>query len=219
VAELRPIGTPCATGADCGAGRQTCLQENQGYTGGYCTQACDPRVAGGCTVEPGGPAGYCLGYDATQPGVGLCLASCSGPGGTGDGECAAVRGDVPGAYGCTQRGFGFPLPAPVCLPHDPAASLGSPCVGIGDCPLGTSCITADQAYPGGYCSNVCDPRQPASGACGEGNICFARDPDNLAAGGTCHLGCDSESDCRFDEGYVCAATEPGNDASRACIPR
>jgi hypothetical protein len=212
VAEQVPVGSPCADASGCTAGTQLCFRDDSGYPGGYCSQGCDSRQAGSCGD------GYCLAPDGTRPAFGVCLAGCPGTGTAGDEVCAGKRTDDPSGatYGCTERIFGYPLPggAHVCLPFDASASLGDPCIGAGNCPIGTSCLTAQQGFPEGYCSDVCDPAQPTG--CGDGALCWPLDPQQPAAGGVCLLRCEGDAACRAD-GYSCAPTGAGG-ADPACIP-
>jgi hypothetical protein len=208
-----PVGSPCADEAGCGAGNQLCFQDSSGYPGGYCSQGCDPRTAGSCGD------GYCLAPDpANHPSLGVCLAGCPA-GDTGNDACTALRtGDSSGTtYGCTARIFGYPLPGGghVCLPYEASASLGDPCVGTGNCALGTTCLTAMQGFPDGYCSDVCNPTNISS--CGDGAVCWPLDPQMSASGGVCLLRCSADTDCR-SPGYACTPTGSGG-ADPACIPQ
>lgn len=68
--------------------------------------------------------------------------------------------------------------------------VGAECVDETDCDTGLTCLV-DVAFPGGYCTAVCD-----SAACPDGSEC--RDLSGLMI---CMRGCENQGDCR--EGYRC----------------
>jgi hypothetical protein len=108
----------------------------------------------------------------------------------------------------------------VCIPFDRQATIGDACQNLGDCTLGGFCIADAGAggtgprFPGGYCSDTCNPRG-AGNACGNGNVCVAPDatrPDQ----GVCLDGCGGPMNgCRTTEGYVCQSV---GGTRRACLP-
>lgn len=75
--------------------------------------------------------------------------------------------------------------------------VGAPCADDGDCRFAAdaACITS---FSGGYCSRLCD----LDGACGEGAACELLECDTGPCA-VCLVQCVSDSQCRFDEGYLC----------------
>lgn len=75
--------------------------------------------------------------------------------------------------------------------------VGAPCVDDGDCRFSAdaACITS---FAGGYCSRLCD----LDGACGENAACEILECDTGPCA-VCLLQCVSDSQCRFDDGYIC----------------
>src|SRR5262249_29601945 len=113
-----------------------------------------------------------------------------------------------------------PGSATVCLPFDPQATIGGPCENLGDCTLGAFCIPDGGAggqgprFPGGYCSDSCNPQGGGGNACGNDNFCVSPDPRQPAQG-FCVDGCSQDTQCRTGEGYVCQAI---GQQRRGCIP-
>ena len=72
----------------------------------------------------------------------------------------------------------------------------------GTCAAGLLCLP----LPGGYCTSYCGD----GAGCGPGAVCV----ESVSSGEGCMAICDSDADCRADEGYVCdpvwkACTFPG----------
>ena len=72
-----------------------------------------------------------------------------------------------------------------------APQVGDACLNSNGCALGQVC---DTSSPGGYCIQY----DCLGGSCGDGAICV--DFDSISA---CMARCETRSDCRSDEGYVC----------------
>jgi hypothetical protein len=75
----------------------------------------------------------------------------------------------------------------------PACGIGDPCVGGAQCLPGMTCL---YDLPGGYCTKG---NCQVSG-CPFGSTCLLVDAGPSTA---CFLDCDSDDDCRVDEGYQC----------------
>lgn len=119
-------------------------------------------------------------------------------------------------------------PAPV--PRDAAigptrpGAVGSACAADSDCtePTGARCETVvggggfSFELPGGYCTADCEG--PSDPSCGPGAECFS-----IGFGGfgfsLCVKACDSNEDCRADEGYTCMAPPfGGTPGAMYCLP-
>ena len=74
------------------------------------------------------------------------------------------------------------------------AVVGGSCVISSECADESVCRTGED-FPGGYCANACDVPED----CPSGSVCA----DVL--GGICLVSCAGESECRTEDGYVCAA--------------
>lgn len=86
---------------------------------------------------------------------------------------------------------------------------GGYCTSDADCQAGLSCLTEADGFPGGYCSrtNCVDGGCPGTFA-----TCAMLDRSNNST--ACLEGCNSNSECRSGEGYICADL----DGSRGCLP-
>ena len=83
-------------------------------------------------------------------------------------------------------------------------SIGDSCGGSTDCDINGTRI-CDRAQPGGYCTiQGCDV-----GTCpdGEGTCVQFRSDVPRLTDSYCMYSCDSDSDCRDDEGYRCLSGE------------
>lgn len=140
---------------------------------------------------------------------------------------------VDGAPLPPPRDAGPPMPArdggPAPVPTDAAVgptragAVGSGCETDADCtePAGARCETSfggggfGVELPGGYCTADCEG--PGDTSCGAGSECFS-----VGFGGfgfsLCVKACDSNDDCRADEGYTCMAPPIGGDGSLYCLP-
>ncbi len=80
-------------------------------------------------------------------------------------------------------------------------AVGAACVDSADCDAALYCETV--FFPGGYCTQSCS----GGGTCPGDALCFAFDSEYAI----CLDGCETDDDCRTDEGYVC-------DADNTCYP-
>lgn len=183
-----PVGAACMDTAQCNGG--FCLDGNQGFIDGYCTERCNQ--SGAC---PMGAACQEFG-----PREAFCLDEC------------ATSMDCRTGYECLRLGTAT---SRVCFPLPPGSGnpagdpVGSACISDNDCVQGLTCL-ADQGWPNGYCTeSYCDPLTnpcPAASACyafpGSFSLCLADCP----SGG-------SQSTCRT--GYYCLGPtgRPGG-----CLP-
>ncbi len=71
--------------------------------------------------------------------------------------------------------------------------IGGPCVGADGCMEGQTCL---YDLPGGYCTKS----NCLNSGCPFGTTCLLV---GFGPGTACYLDCDSDSDCRVDEGYEC----------------
>ena len=150
------IGAPCQ-GGTCGPGA-FCIEDNQGFPGGYCSQAC--QGSGMCP-----PGGVCRDVGGRQP---ICLDEC------------ATAMDCRSGYGCLRLGVGTER---MCWPVSGGSSnpggdpVGSECEDDDDCAVGLTCFEGGGGGGGGggfrdgYCSIVyCDPQ---TRPCPVGSQCYA----------------------------------------------
>ncbi|TVR01701.1 MAG: hypothetical protein EA398_09145 [Deltaproteobacteria bacterium] len=180
-------GASCTSDGACLGG--TCLQDNQGFPGGYCTTLeCDAQ---GCSNIFGAE---CL--DLASIGLGAaCFSECSSRAPCREGyECLTVD---------TKS---------VCLPMDlaeafpGAGQIGTACGSASDCRTDT-CLTN---LIGGYCSQLdCG----GDGDCPEDGRCLPLDPEEPEGVTACFRTCANDAACRF--GYRCA--DPDGDGG-ACVP-
>ncbi len=91
---------------------------------------------------------------------------------------------------------------------DIVGGVGAPCNADNDCstPTGAQCITT---FAGGYCSRLCDDGQCGNNASCEQLRCSDGSGNSVDCN-VCLVRCASDSQCRFDEGYICDAGE--------CVP-
>ncbi len=89
-------------------------------------------------------------------------------------------------------------------------SDGAPCTGNGQC-LGNRCFSAEQGFPGGYCSTLkCD----VDGCSGFSSECFRTEIDNEEVT-ACFKLCDFDGACeRAAEGYTCVTLQD----TAVCLP-
>jgi hypothetical protein len=122
------------------------------------------------------------GDDGTTAGPGPGASSSSSSGGSGGG----------GGDGGASAGGGGASPVPIgdaCTPGVPPDLQGS-------CPDGLVCFPSE----GGYCTQTC-----GLSSCPDGSTCIP----TLRSGEMCSKACDSNADCRVDEGYLCHADYKG----------
>lgn len=88
---------------------------------------------------------------------------------------------------------------------DVVGGVGSPCNDANDCTFAADadCVTS---FEGGYCSRICD-----DGECGTNGSCESMKCDGNADCNVCLVRCSNDTQCRFDEDYVCDLG--------ACVPR
>lgn len=73
--------------------------------------------------------------------------------------------------------------------------------------------------PNGYCSRLnCDSTQPDT-SCGKGAVCLNTKPfdENCQGIGICVLLCNTDDDCRKDEGYICLERKEIDPNHKICI--
>ncbi len=95
----------------------------------------------------------------------------------------ALVGALAGLVGC---GNGVGIDGPV---------VGGSCVVSGECDVDSRCLTGAH-YPNGYCAKSCLTPDD----CPDGSTCV----DSPDFGSMCLLRCSADTDCRIDDGYVCA---------------
>jgi len=210
-------GTTCFSNTNCAAtgGDPICLNWNQGFNNGYCSEFCD---------GPGDCAGDGVCVDINISFHGVCFDGC-----VTSADCANGNTCVPSPSGqlicdkppevnCQDYNDNDFDGLEDCL--DPTAcatsfscqsgplTTGSPCQIHAECESnGTDPFCIDQTHigwPGGYCSQYCDL---ALQDCEAGSTCsnslfFTNAPICLE---TCVL----QTDCR--SGYFCADMGPGPD--------
>jgi hypothetical protein len=97
--------------------------------------------------------------------------------------------------------------SPVCDPGD--GVVGDTCDAPSDCASESGddplCITAEQGFPGGYCSEFCDP---IAQDCAAGAVCVGS-----ALNAVCLASCTIDDDC--NPGYECSEVAEG---TLACMP-
>jgi hypothetical protein len=149
-----PVGAACMSAPSCGPG--FCIDESQGFPGGYCSEACG--------VGPGGND-PCPGDAICRPvggGQAFCLDGCASPM-----ECRA-------GYNCVQLGLNtnrvcWPVPPGSTNPN--GAPVGSACMGDQQCATGLVCLDEQSGFPGGYCTRIyCDPQ---TNPCPQSSLCYA----------------------------------------------
>jgi hypothetical protein len=190
-ASVVPVGAACTGDGDCLGG--LCVTD---FPGGYCVQLDCGNPATPC---PQGSTCFNVGTDLTA-----CFKDCQDPS-----ECRTSEG-----YTCDQDNTCYPLPddggtappdagAPDAGTRPDAGTTGRP---VGDpCTAGSQC--ADGAclnLPGGYCTMLACSQ---TSSCPMGSRCFLIGDTQTA----CFKTCQSEVECRQQEGYTC-------DADNTCYP-
>ncbi|MEZ4294614.1 MAG: hypothetical protein R3B70_06535 [Polyangiaceae bacterium] len=212
----QPPGAQCFSNTECAAtgNDPICLGLNQGFVDGYCSEFCDlanPVCAGdGICADP---------IDVTGKPVsvnGICFDACTTNGDCRPGYECVDRGlaqnvcivapekscsdnmdnDADGLYDCGDPDC---QGTPACVPGAKAA--GQPCVQNTECFANANdpiCLTsAFFGFPGGYCSQFCDP---AANDCSLGSICIQGIVFQLDAP-LCMDTCNQQADCL--PGYFC----------------
>jgi len=131
------LGDPCTTLADCAPGDGFCFDEaSTGAPGGYCSGACTP-------TPTAAPHRRLLDRHA-----GSFLRREVHDGGT---ACARQ------GYTCANGFLGATSTTPVCAPGSAnPVPIGQKCATGADCTAGLQlCLT--QGFPGGYCTQLCNP--------------------------------------------------------------
>lgn len=206
----RDDGQPCTLDSQCKGGR--CLSEAvYGFPGGACSNALT------CTV--GSSAGCNGGLCVETGAVDTCFAACTGSGLGASGACRAgyscIDSDLDAANAnnyctalctadaqCTPGGANYgcnPWSKRCELKDNGRARYGEPCTADAQCES-NFCLTAGGgAYPGGYCSGLCNA---TTGGCGGDGRCLheAAWGDNT---GVCYDGCTQDSQCRIASNYSC----------------
>ena len=203
-------GATCFSNNNCAAtgGDPICLDWNQGFNNGYCSEFCD---------GPGDCAGDGVCVDLNISFHGVCLDGCN------------TTSDCPPGTSCVDSGNGelvcYQPPELNCLDYadndsdgledcqDPSACATSFACQGGILPAGSPCsihqecesndndpFCIDQfhiGWPGGYCSQYCDI---GLNDCPSGSVC-----DNwfVANAPICLETCTGPADCR--PGYFCTA--------------
>ncbi len=202
-------GTPCFSNNACQAtgGDPICLDWNQGFPNGYCSEFCYLGVPGEC-----GPNGVCMDVNVSVNGV--CFKSCT------------VPSDCPSGTSCVDNGLGQMIcdkpPEMNCQDYqdddfddfvdceDPTSCKGISfsCTGGstpvgGGCFIHQSCASTDgdpyciDWWAGGYCTEFCDM---SLDDCPSGSVCS--DYQWFPSGnGLCMDECSQPSDC--NPGYFC----------------
>lgn len=208
-------GAQCFTSNECMADADDpiCLGPNEGFLDGYCSEFCDlanPSCGGdGICVDTATTLGKQLSVH------GVCLDTCTGPGdcrpgydcvdrNLGQNVCMLapekncedfVDNDLDGLMDCQD-----PDCKPMVACTGGAKAAGQPCVSSAECFSNASdpvCLTQAQfGYPGGYCSQFCNP---GINDCGIGAYCA--DGFLPVPGAYCLDTCVQQADCRV--GYSC----------------
>jgi hypothetical protein len=113
------------------------------------------------------------------------------------------------ATGCIEQMNCTPA---LCKPF----SVGAPCEDTWDCGPELGCIGEGYGYPNGYCMASCN----TDGDCPQGSTwtsscCPAEFVVNLGHP-VCTLDCESDQDCRWEQGYVCKTIDAGKSG---CLPQ
>ena len=211
----QPPGSQCFSANECQADASDpiCLGPVEGFSDGYCSEFCDlasPACSGdGICADPVAVLGKAISIH------GICLDACSGAGDCRPGYECVDRGlgqkicvvapekqcddfqdnDLDDQVDCQDFDC---QSSPSC--NGGAKAAGQPCVSSAECFSNASdpvCINESFfGYPGGYCSQFCNP---VSDDCGPGGLCIQNFlPVN---GATCLDTCASQQDCR--PGYSC----------------
>lgn len=125
---------------------------------------------------------------------------------TPEADCANLEDDDEDGYIDCADATGCAA-TPTCDPGD--GEVGAACDAPGDCASESGddplCLPASEGFPGGYCSEFCDP---AAQDCAAGAVCAG---DGLRA--VCLAGCAVDDDC--NDGYECAVVDAD---TLGCIP-
>lgn len=201
-------GQACFFNGQCTANHNDpiCLQDYQGFPGGYCSEFCDQ------TADDCGPNSVC--FTGLMLSVhGVCLSAC-----TQDSDCRVgyactdqglarkvctqgpeadcqnyVDDDNNGSFDCQDLGC---QSTPACAPGSKGA--GQPCVANNECfadhndPI---CLSAVLGYPNGYCSQFCS-NSPDD--CGPAAVCTFEGPNGS---NVCLKSCNTAAECQ--PGYAC----------------
>ena len=201
-----PLATPCFNNTDCQAtdGDPICLNWNQGFNNGYCSEFCETTAD--CNN------GTCVDINISVHGV--CYKNCT------------VPADCPLGTSCVDIGVGQTVcdkpPEISCQDwqdddfddlidcEDPSACkgqspnctsgpgvAGSPCQIHNQCTANAGDPWCQDWWPGGYCTEFCDL---ANDDCPSGSLCA--DWIFFSSGnGVCMDECVTTADCR--PGYFC----------------
>jgi hypothetical protein len=182
-----PIGAPCSQGANNCTFAGFCIDQSQGFPGGYCSESCNGMM---CP-----PNASCFDVGMMNS---ICLEDCMN------------TNDCRMGYECDLLGIN---PQRVCWPIPPAstnpmgAPVGSACMMDSDCVSGLQCLQVPGGgFPGGYCTKeYCDPN---TNPCPGGSSCYAFPGLFSLCLADCPSG-GSQSTCRT--GYYClgATGQPG----------
>jgi hypothetical protein len=190
---LRPIGAACDSGAQCSSG--TCLSEDRGAVGGYCTVIA-------CNDNRPCPAGSRCHFSSTEESF-LCLSYCDD-----DKDCRDE-------YACQPL---YTSDASVCAPscvNSGACPSGTRCDSeSGKCLLHECELGASDA-----CASTGDAGMAAdAGSSGE-LVCYADRLGLSASGAVCLPSCDpeaAESNCPGNE--VCQPLPEDPERLGLCVP-
>jgi len=206
----QPPGSQCFSASECmaDANDPICLGPNEGFADGYCSEFCDlanPACSGdGICADPVSVVGKSISVHA------VCFDACGSPADCRPGyECVdrglaqkicvvapeSACGDLQDNDGDNQidcQDFDCQSSASC---NGGVKGAGQPCLSSAECFSNASdpvCITElNFGYPGGYCSQYCDP---VANDCGAGALCIQGFlPVN---GATCLDTCNSQQDCR-----------------------
>ena len=213
---MQEPGTQCFASSDCAAtgNDPICLGPNEGFAEGYCSEFCDlanPVCAGDALCAD--PIPVTGKYVSVHP---ICFDTCSSIADCRPGYDCVDRGlakkvcivapenqcgdvtdnDVDGLIDCQD-----PDCQATATCQGGVKAAGQPCLDTGECFSNMSdpvCLTeAFFGFPGGYCSQFCDP---ALNDCGVGGVCVTGFLFQLDAP-VCLDVCNVQGDCRA--GYSC----------------
>lgn len=247
--EMSETFGPCQEDWQCPGEGAVCRRGEAGWPEGFCTIPCVDRLGCDflgtyhyCLAAADGSGSFCErkcvnGVDCERPGYTcisgnddgnlVCIGLCSE-----ELTCGAGAECNPDSASCVAEGS---------LPTE-ASRVGQVCENDESC-LSGRCIEAANAttpsgWNGGYCYGFCilplgyntnsffgpEDRLPR-GTCPEGNICYPA-AGSLTRGdlGVCFAGCETDDDCRRDEGYGClksfglASGDVRNLDNGVCVP-
>lgn len=181
---LRGIGQACESGEQCASG--SCLGEDRGAPGGYCTVPA-------CSDNRPCPAGSRCYYSSTERQF-LCLAYCDDPGDCRDGyacqplytsgvsvcapSCVATQA-CPAGTRCDEA-------SGTCVLHECELGASDACAGEDDAGASDLVCYADRlglSASGAVCLPACDPSASVSG-CADNEVCQPL-PEDPARTGLC----------------------------------